>query len=160
MEIIAVSTADELQMIRELFLEYGTSLRFHLCFDGFEREMAGLPGAYAPPRGRLLLARIQGQPAGCVALRPLESGVAELKRLYVRPEFRGQSIGRKLVQAILDQAREHYHRVRLDTLPTMTAARGLYESLGFHRIALSPQSELVEPIDMELYLDPRPGESR
>jgi ribosomal protein S18 acetylase RimI-like enzyme len=120
---------------RELLLEYADSLGFDLRFQGFERELQELPGAYSPPEGRLLLAYAGGELAGCVALRPLEAETCELKRLYVRPQFRGRGVGRALTAAALAAAREAgYSRIRLDTVPAMAEARALYRSLGFREI--------------------------
>ena len=122
--------------VRPLFLEYAGSLSFGLEFQGFEGELAGLPGDYAPPGGALLLARVSGTPAGCVALRRIEAGTAELKRLYVRPGHRGLGLGRLLAEAVVEHARElEYQRLRLDTAPEMAAAHELYTGLGFHEIA-------------------------
>jgi GNAT superfamily N-acetyltransferase len=121
---------------RELLVEYQQRLGVSLCFQGFERELAELPAAYARPRGRLLLARIAGEPAGCVALRPLDARDAEMKRLYVRPAYRGMGIGRTLAECVIDEARGlGYARLKLDTLPQMHEARELYAALGFGETA-------------------------
>jgi putative acetyltransferase len=122
--------------VRRLIREYASSLPFDLGFQGLHRELAELPGDYAPPRGRLVVARLDGRSVGCVALRPLELDVAELKRLWVRPVARGTGTGRLLVEHVVRQARSAgYERIRLDTTPCMEAAQCLYESLGFVEIA-------------------------
>jgi ribosomal protein S18 acetylase RimI-like enzyme len=120
--------------VRALFEEYAGSLGVDLGFQDFERELAELPGEYAPPAGRLLLA-FAPEPAGCVGLRPFEPGICEMKRLYVRPAHRGSGLGRQLAEAIVAAGSDAgYERMRLDTLPTMAAARTLYRALGFVEI--------------------------
>lgn len=124
---------------RTLFLEYSNGLKVDLCFQGFESELANLPGEYAAPRGALLLATVDGMIAGCCALRPLDSSdysnAAEMKRLFVRPAFRGLGLGRLLTEAILESAQKAgYSCVLLDTLDDMESARALYEDLGFEEI--------------------------
>jgi ribosomal protein S18 acetylase RimI-like enzyme len=121
---------------RELFVEYQRALGVSLCFQGFDAELASLPGDYAPPRGLLLLARKGEVPAACVALRPLFHRDAEMKRLYVRPAHRGSGIGRLLAERIIEEARARgYESLKLDTLPSMQAAQGLYAKLGFRDTA-------------------------
>jgi GNAT superfamily N-acetyltransferase len=120
---------------REIFREYAAWVGSEICFQSFERELAELPGRYAPPEGRLLLAFIDGRMAGCVALRQLESDVCEMKRLYVRPDFRGTGLGRKLAERLIEEARgAKYKRLRLDTLARMERALEMYRALGFHEI--------------------------
>ena len=122
----------EIETVRTLFREYEKSLGISLCFQNFAAEVAGLPGDYAPPDGRLLVAYIGRRPAGCVALRRTGEGVAEMKRLYVRLRFRGMKLGRQLTEAVLEEARSiGYRAVRLDTLPSMREAQTLYLSMGF-----------------------------
>jgi GNAT superfamily N-acetyltransferase len=131
-----VVAGEPLAEVRRLFEEYAASLGFDLCFQGFAKELEDLPGAYAPPAGCLLMARMDGAPAGCVAMRPLEHDVCEMKRLYVQPGFRGTGLGRQLAESIVAAARGAGHAaMRLDTLATMGAARALYASLGFRPIA-------------------------
>jgi ribosomal protein S18 acetylase RimI-like enzyme len=128
-------TAPEIEHARQLFLEYAAGLGIDLCFQNFEAEVDGLPGRYAAPSGRLLVAWDGLDPVGCVALRPLEADACEMKRLYVRPGARGGGLGRTLVDRICEEAREAgYARICLDTLPSMRYAIKLYESLGFDLI--------------------------
>lgn len=132
--ILEVCAEEELGQVRALFLEYAASLDFSLCFQNFQQELETLPGKYAPPRGVLLLAvEKPGEAAGCVAVRPLGSDECEMKRLYVRPAFRGAGTGRRLVEAALKWAlARQYRAMKLDTIPgKMNAAIRLYRSLGF-----------------------------
>lgn len=137
MNIEVVSATDEhTAIVRELFREYAAGLAIDLCFQNFEDELSTLPGSYAPPRGRLLLAKADGKIAGCVALRPMDNEAAELKRLYVRPAFRKRGIGKTLVARVLDEARQIGYRVaRLDTLLEMHDAIALYTLFGFKEVA-------------------------
>ena len=136
MVIESVTSDPLLGTVRELFREYQLSLGIDLSFQDFEEELAGLPGKYAPPLGRLYIAFIDDAPAGCIALRPLGQEQCEMKRLYVRPLFRGQDLGRQLAHKAIEEAREiGYTQMYLDTLPTMAAAQGLYRSLGFRPVA-------------------------
>ena len=145
---------EQISAIRELFLEYAQSLGFSLCFQGFDKELADLPGDYAPPRGRLILAKRLGHAAGCVALHPISGEICEMKRLYVRPEFRGSGLGRALAVRIITAAREiGYHRLRLDTVePRMKTAVALYHRLGFREIAPYRPNPIEGALYMELEL--------
>lgn len=136
MRIVQAGSSEQIEQARTLFLEYATSLGISLCFQDFDREVAELPGDYALPSGRLLLAFVDDQIAGCVALRDIRNGTCEMKRLYLRPLFRGKGRGRELAQAIIDEARlVGYQRMYLDTLPgKMDHALALYRSLGFKEI--------------------------
>jgi len=135
-ELIQVESGQGIEQIRELFLEYARSLDFSLCFQSFDRELRELPGPYALPDGRLILRRFEGMPAACIALKKLEPGICEMKRLYVRPEFRGKKLGLKLAKHLVDEARGiGYASMRLDTIRGyMDNAIALYTSLGFKQI--------------------------
>ena len=131
MTVRPAESAADLDLTRTLFREYQAELGVDLCFQGFERELAELPGNYAAPVGRLLLAFEHVEPAGCVALRPFDLKRGEMKRLYVRPAFRGRGLGRELAVKIIDEARAAgYHEMVLDTLDTLKPAIELYRSLG------------------------------
>jgi|SRR5438477_11426603 len=133
--IIPAGTPEQIEQVRTLFREYAAATGACECFHGFAVEIAELPGPYAPPTGRLLLAEVDCRAAGCVALRRLDDQTGEMKRLYVPPGFRGRKLGRRLAEAILaEAARMGYRALRLDTLPSMAAARALYEAMGFRSI--------------------------
>ena len=135
MRLIRAESPRDIACVKALFLDYARSLDFSLCFQGFDEEMAGFPGRYAPPAGSLLLASLDGAAAGAVGLRALEDGACEMKRLYVQPEFRGRDLGRELVFAVLEEGRRLGYRVmRLDTLPSMAEAIALYRDAGFTEI--------------------------
>src|SRR5262245_19863982 len=135
LKIDQLRTGDDLLETRALFLEYADSLEIDLCFQDFDHELANLPGDYTPPDGLLLIARIDGSTAGCIALRKLEEGTCEMKRLFVRPQFRGLKVSRALAEALIAKARMlGYARMRLDTLPSMKSAQALYQSMGFNEI--------------------------
>jgi len=153
MTIVQANDAEAVAQARELFCEYAAESQLDLCFQNFEAELAGLPGGYAPPEGRLLLSMHEKQLAGCVALRKFEDGVCEMKRLYVRPAFRGLGIGETLARRVIDEAVAiGYARMRLDTLARMQAAVALYEALGFRRIEAYRPNPLEDVIYFELAL--------
>lgn len=137
LSIIQAETADQIASARLLFREYESWLGLDLCFQGFEAELAGLPGKYAMPDGRLLLAYSDGELAGCIAMRKLDDGICEMKRLFVRDGFRGARIGVNMIERLIADAREiGYSKMRLDTFPPkMGKAVSLYESHGFVPIA-------------------------
>jgi putative acetyltransferase len=144
---------------RELFLEYAQSLGFSLCFQNFDEELAGLPGEYAPPEGRLLLVEYEGDLAGCVALHKLalhqlDASICEMKRLYLRPQFRGKGLGRTLAERIIAEARQiGYRQMRLDTVePVMKDAVAMYRKLGFKEVAPYRTNPIAGAMYMELIL--------
>lgn len=147
-------TSTQIAQARELFLEYAKSLGFSLCFQNFDQELAGLPGDYTPPEGRLLLAEYEGQLAGCVALHKLEPGVCEMKRLYLRSQFRGKGLGRALAEHGITEARHiGYRQMRLDTVePVMRDAVAMYRRIGFKEIAPYRANPIVGALYMELQL--------
>jgi ribosomal protein S18 acetylase RimI-like enzyme len=154
MTVIHAHGSGRVSDARRLFEEYAGSLGVDLCFQGFEEELATLPGNYAPPSGRLLLAIHGDNLAGCVALRCLEPGVCEMKRLYVRPAFRSLGVGRMLADRIIEEARDAgYRRMRLDTLPTMARARALYRQIGFREIASYRDNPIEGAAFLELDLN-------
>ncbi len=153
-KIFPAESPENIAQARELFLEYAHSLDFSLCFQNFDRELATLPGAYAPPEGRLLLAEFESQLAGCVALRKIDAPICEMKRLYVRPQFRGKRLGRALAQSIIAEARHiGYARMRLDTVESvMKDAVAMYRKLGFCEIPPYCSNPIAGALYMELQL--------
>jgi putative acetyltransferase len=152
-KIIRAHTGKHLKLIKMLFEEYANSLDFDLAFQDFQEELTTLPGEYAPPKGSLLLAKHENKVDGCVALRELSDGVCEMKRLYVKPQFRGLGVGKSLAEAVIEEARKiGYNRMRLDTAPSMKAARMLYASLGFKQISPYRYNPLEGAVFMELML--------
>ena len=154
LHITQPNSSAQIAQIRELFLEYASSLGFSLCFQNFDKELAELPGGYEPPDGRLLLALYEGELAGCVALHKLETGICEMKRLYLRPKFRGKGLGRVLAETIINEARRiGYQRMRLDTVePVMKDAVAMYRRLGFKEIAPYRPNPMPGTLYMELEL--------
>jgi putative acetyltransferase len=150
--VTQVNERDELLAVRALFEEYAASLNFDLCFQGFTEELANLPGNYAPPEGRLLLAFYSAE-AGCVALQKFAEGICEMKRLYVKPRFRGLGIGRTLAETIISEARKiGYRRMCLDTVPSMREAQLLYQALGFKDVETYRYNPICGTRFMELVL--------
>jgi ribosomal protein S18 acetylase RimI-like enzyme len=155
-EIYAARFPEHLDSVRSIFREYAESLNIDLGFQDFEAELAGLPGKFAAPRGRILLAENDGQVIGCIALRPLDDTLCEMKRLYIRPSGRGHQLGKKLAMQICHIAQEAgYSAIRLDTLSTMVAARQLYVSLGFKEISAYVFNPHEDALYMELDLQDR-----
>jgi putative acetyltransferase len=154
LSVFPAESSAQIAQARELFLEYAKSLGFSLCFQNFDKELAGLPGDYAPPEGRLLLAEYEGQPAGCVALHKLDHGICEMKRLYLRSQFRGKGLGRALAERIIAEARQiGYRRMRLDTVgPMMKDAVAMYRKIGFKEIAPYRPNPIAGALYMELGL--------
>jgi len=154
LSIFQAESPPQIDQARELFQAYAQSLGFSLCFQNFDKELAELPGDYAPPEGRLLLAECEGQLAACVALHKLEPSICEMKRLYLRPQFRGQGLGRALAERIMAEARQiGYQRMRLDTVaPVMKDAVAMYRKLGFKEIAPYRPNPIAGALYMELEL--------
>jgi putative acetyltransferase len=153
MQIREASTLGDITAAGALFREYAAWLGVDLCFQGFAEELTTLPGRYAAPRGRLLIAWADGEPAGCVALRPLSDTRCEMKRLFVKPLYRGQGLGRELAEKVVSEARViGYSSMVLDTLPTMQAALQLYKALGFARCSAYYKTPLSGTVFMELKL--------
>jgi GNAT superfamily N-acetyltransferase len=153
-KFIQAASSEEIQQARALFREYETWIETDLCFQNFEKELAELPGRYAPEDGRLLLAFFKDELAGCVALRRLDEDTCEMKRLFLRPAFQGKGLGRQLAEKIIDEAREMgYSKMRLDTIPgKMDNAIELYRSFGFREIAAYTNNPVPGAIFMELEL--------
>jgi putative acetyltransferase len=149
--LVQAESPAQIAQARELFLEYAQSLGFSLCFQNFDKELAELPGGYTPPDGRLLLAECEGELVGCVALHKLGPGICEMKRLYLRPQFRGKGLGRMLAERIIAEARQiGYQGMRLDTVePVMKDAVAMYYQLGFKPIA----PYCANPMDGAIYME-------
>lgn len=154
LSIQSADSPDQIAQVRELFLEYAKSLSFNLCFQSFDQELAGLPGDYAPPEGRLLLAYWEGKLAGCVALHKINGAACEMKRLYLRPAFRGKGLGRSVVEHLIAEAhRIGYRQMRLDTVEAdMRDAVALYQRMGFKDIAPYRPNPMSSVRYMELEL--------
>jgi putative acetyltransferase len=154
LQVVQAQSAAQIEQARELFLEYARSLGFSLCFQNFDQELANLPGDYSPPHGRLLLAEFEGELVGCVALHKLENEICEMKRLYLRPQFRRKGLGRALATRIIAEARDlGYSRLRLDTVESaMQDAVAMYLKLGFRKIDPYCENPMPSALYMELML--------
>jgi putative acetyltransferase len=154
MNLVQAETSEQIEQARRLFRDYADWLQIDLCFQDFENEVTHLPGEYVPPGGRLLLAYNNNRLAGCVALRRLDEQTCEMKRLFVRKEFRGQGLGRQLIAAIIQEAKQiGYEHMRLDTLPPkMNDAIGLYRSYGFREIEPYYRNPVPGALFMEMDL--------
>ena len=153
LRFVQAKTEKHLEAIGELFTEYVHSLGFELDFQDYENEFAELPGEYAPPDGRLILAIVDGDAVGCIGLRKIDDTICEMKRMYVRPDFRGKGIGRSLAEIVIEEARKiGYKAMRLDTIDTMNEATFLYRSLGFKEIAPYRHNPMDGAMFMELNL--------
>jgi putative acetyltransferase len=151
-EILEVTSQEDIEQVRTLFTEYRAELVVEPCFQSFDEEIAALPGSYAPPGGKLVLAKVVGQPVGCIGLRPFPAdGACEMKRLYVRPPFRGDKIGMQLAERIVQEGRDlGYRSMRLDSHPdSMAAAIRMYRKLGFREVTPDP----LPPIDGLIYME-------
>lgn len=149
-----VTGPEQLEDVRQLFLEYADTLDIDLCFQNFDEEVKSLPGKYSPPDGELIIALVDGKCAGCIAVRKISERICEMKRLYVRDKYRGLGTGKKLVSEIIETAKNHgYEFMRLDTLPSMKSAQNMYTAFGFYDI----EPYVYNPIEgvryMELKLD-------
>ena len=145
-----IEQRDDLANIKELFIEYAESLGVDLSFQGFEEELNTLPGKYAEPEGCIILASVEDAPAGCVALRKINNEICEMKRLYVKSQFRSLGLGKKLANSIIEKARElGYEYIRLDTLPTMKRAQEMYREMGFYEI----EPYIYNPVEGTRYLE-------
>ena len=154
LSVVEVGSSDDLAEARTIFQEYAESLGSDPCLQDFAEELATLPGRYARPDGRLLLAMVEDKVAGCAALRSLDVETGEMKRVYVRPAFRGLGLGRMLAESILHESRAAgYRRVRLDTLRSMVGAQQLYRELGFREIAPYGDNPVAGAVYLELELD-------
>jgi len=154
LEFVTADTDEKIKQIKTLFLEYQRSLGIDLCFQDFNRELAELPGEYAVPAGRLYLLKYEGKLAGCAALRKMKNGICEMKRLYVKPEYRGLKLGRRAAEQIIrDAGQIGYKTMRLDTLLSMKEAISLYKSLGFREIEPYRFNPVEGTVYMELSLN-------